>query len=588
MNASRSPHAEYVVSIVAGSLALLTLAVYFPVLSSDFVAMDDGLYVTENRHVMAGLTGEGFVWAFSNVEAGLWHPLTWLSHMLDCQLYGVNPVGHHFTSLALHIANTVLLFLVLRFMTGITWPPAVAAALFALHPLRVESVAWVAERKDVLSVFFGFLTLLAYVRYTAHPSVRHYLHVTLLFALGLMAKPMLVTLPGVLLLLDYWPLRRFALLEKIPLIVMAGMCAVATLFSAQSTSSLIGLGALPLGARLANAAVSYASYLAKAVWPTGLAVFYPLEPSLPPYRVAASTALVLAMSGLAVVGRRRCPYILVGWLWFVGTLLPVSGLLQAGSQAMADRFTYLPLTGLFIAVAWGAADASRRAGIPSSAVVGITSILFAVLAALTMHNLAYWRDGEHLFTHALEVTGNNWMAQDSLGVALLKKGNVRAAKGHFEEALRLYPEGYAHGEYDLGVTLALQGRFADAEAHFREAIRLQPNYADAEFNLGNALARQGKGAEAIVYLRQAVRDDPGSAAANAGLGTVLLNLGRFEEAVAPLSEAVRVKPEFAVAHYNLARALELQGKSSTASDHYARAFQLDPALRVQAERRQDP
>ena len=576
-------------------MALLTFAIYCPVLSSGFLPIDDALYVTENRHVLAGLTADGVVWAFSNGDAGLWHPVTWLSHMLDCQLYGLNPVGHHLTSLGLHVSNTVLLFLLLRLMTGVMWPAAVAAALFGLHPLRVESVAWVAERKDVLSVFFGFLTLHAYARYTAYPSIRRYLMVVLFFAFALMAKPMLVTLPATMLLLDYWPLRRLpphgseqratpmgVLLEKVPLLAMALMCAVATLIAARGRSALLGLETFPLRARMENTLMSYAGYLGKVLWPTDLAVFYPLEPSLPLGNVVLAVCLFVAITVLAVAGRRRWPYILVGWLWFIGTLLPVVGLLQAGSQAMADRFTYFPLTGLFIAAVWGAADASRWMSMRPSRVAGITCLLMAVLAVATLRNLAYWKDGETLFKHALDVTRSNWMAHASLGDALLRKGNVEEARRHFEEALRLYPGDYAHGEYSLGVALALEGRFADAEAHFRSAIRLQPNYADAEFNLGNALARQEKGAEAIVYLRQAVRDDPQSPATHAGLGTALLNLGSFAEAAERLSEAVRLKPDFAVAHYNLARALELQGETSNASDHYARAFALDPTLRARA------
>jgi Flp pilus assembly protein TadD len=572
--------------MAAGLLALSTLAVYFPALSAGFINLDDPLYVTANRHVLAGLTRDGVVWAFANGEAGLWIPLAWLSHMLDCQLFGVHPFGHHLTSLVLHIVNTVLLFFALRLMTGATWPPVMVATLFALHPLRVESVVWVAERKDVLSVLFALLALHAYVRYSRRRGAARYVLVMLCFALGLMAKPMLVTLPGVLLLLDYWPLDRSRpaelVVEKLPFLLLAAPTVAATLIAARS-DALMTLGSFPPHARLANGAVSYARYLGKAVWPTDLAVFYPLEPWWPWHEVLGAALLLVAITVVTLLVRRTRPYLLVGWLWFVGTLVPVIGLVQAGSQAMADRFTYFPLIGLFIAVTWAATDACERFGVRRPAVAGIACVVGLLLAACTRHNLAYWKDSEALFSHALAVTHNNYLAHDNLGDILLKRGDVQAATAHFEEAVRLLP-GYAHGEYNLGVAMVMQGRLDDAEGHFLRAIRLQPGYADAEFNLGNALARRGRNSEALFYLGNAVQHDPYSAPARAGFGTALLNERRIDEAVEQLSQAVSLKADLAEAHYNLGLALTLQGKSTQAADHYARAFAINPALRAGAQR----
>ena len=578
--------------IVAVSLAVVTLAVWSPITRADFINLDDNVYVTENQHVARGLTAEGIRWAFTNGYAGLWHPLAWLSHMLDVQLFGLDPAGHHATSLVLHMANVALLFLLLRRITGTTWPPVVAAALFALHPLRVESVAWVAERKDVLSVFFGFLALHAYVSYAAARSLGRYALVLLTFACAVMAKPMLVTLPGVMLLLDYWPLRgeggreqqapawMALVVEKLPLVAVAVMSGVATLRAARAQSALVGLSDFSLPARLTTAAVSYASYLRKAVWPTDLSVYYPLAGAPGTYQVSGSALLLAGVSAFVFLARRRSPYLLVGWLWFVGTLLPVSGLLQTGGQAIADRFTYLPLTGLFIAVAWAVSDV-RWPSIVRGFLGVATIAAVALLTVATRHELAHWHDGVALFSRALEVTRDNWLAHESLGDALLKKGDADAAGDEFEAALRLSPFD-AKIHYDLGVARVLQGQLDEAGAHFMDALRLRPDFADAEFNIGSILARQNRYPEAIVYFEQAVRHDPDSANAHAGYGTALLHVGRIDEAVAQLTEATRLDPRHATAHFNLARVLAVQGKAEEAGAHFDAAFAADPSLRPQA------
>jgi tetratricopeptide (TPR) repeat protein len=581
--------------IVAAALVVVTLAVWFPVTRAAFINLDDNVYVTENRHVASGLTAEGIRWAFTNGHAGLWHPLAWLSHMLDVQLFGLDPAGHHATSLVLHVANVALLFLLLRRMTRATWPPVVAAALFALHPLRVESVAWVAERKDVLSVFFGFVALHAYVSYTAARSLGRYVLVLLAFACAVMAKPMLVTLPAVMLLLDYWPLRRFGeretietrapswialVVEKLPLVAVAVISAVATLLAAREQSALVGLGDFSLRARVTTAVVSYASYLRKAVWPIDLSVYYPLAGPPGTYQVAGSALLLVGVTAFAFFARRRSPYLLVGWLWFVGTLLPVSGILQTGGQAIADRFTYLPLAGLFVAVAWAVSDVRWPSIVRT--VLGVATVAgIALLAVATRRDLAHWQDGVALFSRALEVTQDNWLAHDSLGDALVKKGDFEAASTQFEAALRLSPDD-AKIHYDLGVARVLQGQLDEGGSHFVEALRLRPGFADAEFNIGQILARQVRYEEAIVYLEQAVRHDPSSANAHAGYGTALLHVGKIDEAITELLEATRLDPRHAIAHFNLARVFAAQGKAEEAGVHFDAAFAADPSLRPPA------
>jgi tetratricopeptide (TPR) repeat protein len=357
--------------------------------------------------------------------------------------------------------------------------------------------------------------------------------------------------------------------------------AIATLLAARAEGALAGLDEFPLAARLANAALAYATYLRRVVWPMDLAVFYPLDPAPPIGPAVAAGALLAGITAVAVVGRRRWPYVFVGWLWFVGTLVPVVGLVQAGLQAMADRFTYLPLAGLFVGAVWLVEDVCRRASVRPSAIAVSASVIVAAFAVAAWRQVGYWKDGEILFRRALAVTRDNWAAHDSLGYALLKKGDLGAASDHFEQAVRIRP-GYALAHYNLGVARMLQGRLDEAKAQFAAAIRWKPNYAEAEFNLGIALTRQGNHLEAIDHFTQAVRDDPRSAAARAGLGSAFLSVGRTDEAVAQLSEAVQLKPDFAAAHFNLAGALALLKRDGEASAHYERAFALDPALRGRA------
>ncbi len=431
--------------LLGAALALLTLAAYLPTLHNGFVNLDDGLYVTGNPHVQQGITGASVAWALTANVANNWHPLTLLSHLLDCQLFGLDAAGHHAMSLLLHLANVLLLFAVLRRLTGAVWRSAAVAALFAVHPAHVESVAWVAERKDVLSALFWLLAMAAYGRYARHPSLDRYLLVALAMALGLAAKPMVVTLPFALLLLDVWPLERLGLgwkrltVEKLPLLALSAASSLVTL--RYQRTSLAPLGLDPWSLRLANAAVSYAAYLGKLLLPRNLAVFYPIPLAIPAGKVAAAAALLAILTALAVRTARKAPWLLVGWLWFLGTLVPVIGLVQVGRQAMADRYTYIPSIGLFVAIVWGIAgligESSRRRAIIYKATAAAVAI--ALLAAGTWMQAGTWRDSVALYRHALAVTRDNYVAHLGLAKALVAKGDGAGAAEQYRAALALRP-----------------------------------------------------------------------------------------------------------------------------------------------------
>ena len=541
-------------------LAAVTLAVFWPVAGNDFVAYDDRTYVTDNLHVQRGVDLEGLGWAWTAGRAGNWHPLTWMSHMLDWELYGADPTGHHVTSLALHILNTLLLFFMLDRLTGAVGRSAFVAALFALHPLHVESVAWVAERKDVLSAGFWMLTIWAYARYARAPAMRRYLPVMLLLALGLTAKPMLVTLPFVLLLLDYWPLGRGAerfralLLEKIPLLVLAAASSVVTLLVQHGEGAMRSVEDYPVMERLSNAIVTYPAYLAKMVWPRDLAVFYPHPgPALPAWKVVVAALLLILITAGAVRVRRSRPYVLVGWLWYVGTLVPVIGLVQVGSQSMADRYTYLPLIGVFVIVAWGVPDLlpGLRAWLSAPAVA-----LLLLLSAVTHAQLGVWRSSETLFEHALAVTRNNYVAHNNLGIVLSEEGRVKEALEHYDAALRIEPD-YAPLHVNLGNALVKQARPEEAYAHYTRAIELDARSVDAHYHLGLLLARQGGFEEAIGHYNEALAIDPGDPLVHNNLGSALARQGKLEQAVDHFTEAIRHRPGYARAHANLAGAFFL-------------------------------
>lgn len=523
---------------VAGALVLLTAAVYAPAVGNGFVDYDDPLYVTANRHVRHGLTWEGFVWAWGAEVAGNWHPLTLLSHMADVELWGLEPARHHLTSLLLHAASAVALFALLRRLTGAAGRSAAVAALFAVHPLRVESVAWVAERKDVLSGLFFLLALLAWVRWTRRPSRGRYLVALAAFAAGLLAKPMLVTLPFVLLLLDVWPLGRLPLgtgepwrerwralrpllAEKLPFVALALAASAVTLYTQQV--AMASLDAVPLGRRIGNALVSYAVYLGRTFWPRDLAVLYPLPAEVPLAQAVAAAALLAAITALALARLRRWPWLAVGWLWFLGMLVPVIGLLQVGRQAMADRYTYLPSIGLAIALVWAVGEGARAlvpaAGARRAALATVTVVAIVALGAAARAQVGTWRDTYTLFHHALEVTEGNFVAERKVGVELARRGDRASAERHLRAAVRLRP-GAPDGQLSLGIALLGWGRPREALPHLQQAVLLRPSGSRARLPLARALAVLGRRQEARAHLRRALAIDPSLALARRRLAAL--------------------------------------------------------------------
>ena len=518
------------------ALAALVLAVYAPVVRYPFVVTDDPDYVTANPHVLAGLTTAGVHWAFTTFAAANWHPLTWLSHMLDVQIFGTRAGAHHLTNVLLHLANTLLLFASLRRMTGGIVRSFWIAALFAVHPLHVESVAWVAERKDVLSTLFWMAALLFYTQHVRRPASRRLVPVALCLALGLLAKPMLVTLPLMLLLLDFWPLGRLragtlprVLLEKAPLVALSAASAAVTLLAQSSGSALISMEVFPLGTRFANAFVAATVYLKKMLWPAELAVFYPHPgASLPAWEPVAAAALLGAATISAIRTRRHRPWLLTGWLWYLTTLAPVVGLVQVGSQGMADRYTYVPLLGAFVVLAWeivAAAAASRCTW--AAGVLGVCTV--AALSIVARAQLAHWESSVSLFGHAVAVTPPNWSAQFGLGVAYERAGRHTEAIRHYRETIRLNPR-YAPGHYNLGSLLGSQGDLATAIAELRESTRLDPLFTPAQANLGYALQLAGRLDEAIGVLRGALTHDPENADLHLKLALALERRGERDEA----------------------------------------------------------
>ena len=565
-------------------LLAATLAVYSQVRHYEFVNYDDPEYVGENPHVRAGLTADSLVWALTSFDAANWFPLTWITHMADCQFFGMESGWHHLTNVWLHALNALLLFAVLKRMTRARWPSALVAFLFALHPLHVESVAWVAERKDVLSAFFWFLTLWCYARYVERPGVRRYLTVVLAFSLGLMAKPMIVTLPFVLLLLDVWPLRRAPwakprLLEKLPLLALAAGASLVTFLAQRSSGAVAPLAGTPLALRLENALVSYMVYIGGMLWPAGLAVLYPLPRTLPFWEVAAAG---LSLAGISLVVARQFrarPYLAVGWCWYLGTLVPVIGLVQVGTQSHADRYTYVPMIGLTIMLAWGAAELVERRPRARNAVIAAAVVTCSASLAVTWFQIEYWASTETLLGHTLEVTSGNFIMHHNLADYYLQHGRNEEARQHDAEALRINPM-YMEARLNLALALSLLGRPGDAEVEYRRALEQQPEgkqMALAHSGLGAALAAQHRTTEALPELELAVHLRPESAEGHYNLGTALAELGRNPEAASELATAVRLEPGDAEAHYRLAVALAAQDKRNEAAGEFAVVAQLRPA-----------
>ncbi|PWT79994.1 MAG: hypothetical protein C5B57_12965 [Blastocatellia bacterium] len=562
-------------------LVALNLVVYGSVAHHEFVTWDDPQYILNNRHVAGGLTWANVTWALTSGYASNWHPLTWWSHMLDVQAYGLMAGSHHLTSLALHVGSTLLLFGLFRAMTGAFGQSLFVAALFAVHPLHVESVAWVAERKDVLSVFLGMLTVWAYLRYVRRPTALRYTAVFALLAAGLMAKPMLVTLPALLLLLDVWPLARTSLgwrslvQEKIPWLMLACISSLITLSVQRRGGAVAASAALPLGFRIRNAFVSYATYIGKALWPTRLGAVYPYPKTLPPWEVATGVATVCLISAAVLWFGRHRSYLVVGWLWYLGTLVPVIGFVQVGSQARADRYTYLPLVGVFIIIAWGISDLFANIRYSRQMLPVAGGAVIAVCATLARGQVTYWRNSLALWSRTVEVTSDNFVAQNGLGEALAKQGRMAEAIAHYREAVRIDPDfPFAHN--NLGVELRRQRATDEAIAQFQEALRTKPDFAEAHNNLGNALLDQDRIDEAVTHYSAALQLNAQYVEAHNGLGIALAKAGKADEAIEHLSEAIRLQPRAADTYNNLGIVFASQGKFELARRQFEEALRISP------------
>jgi len=557
-------------------LILITFCVYSQVKEHSFIDYDDDKYVTENSNVKKGLAKDSVIWAFKSTFVGNWHPLTWLSHMLDVQLFGMNSGAHHLINLYLHILNTLLLFFVFSRMTGEVWKSCFVAALFAFHPLHVESVAWVSERKDLLSTFFWILIMWSYILYVKHSLRSMYLLSLLLFLLGLMSKPMLVTLPFVLLLLDYWPLRRFQfkyqdgciqkipvtislIREKIPFFILTVASCAITFFAQKQGGAIGSLDVFSLKARIGNAIISYMEYIGKMFWPAKLSVFYPHPGILPVWKIAGACFLLISLCFLTIKFSRKYPWLTVGWLWYIGTLVPVIGFVQVGTQAMADRYTYIPLIGLFIIIAWGFPVVLSKWRYKEITVVPIAVTVLSILAVATWFQVRYWKDSITLFEHALEVTDNNYVVHNNLGFALKKDGKVTEAVENYLAALRINPD-FEMAHLNIGVILADRGDNEGAIKHYKEALRINPDYITAYINLGNARLRQGRIADAINQYSEALRLDPDSEQAYNGLGAVMIRTGSIEKAIVFFQKALKLKPDYKEAQNNLKNTLAAMKK----------------------------
>jgi Flp pilus assembly protein TadD len=590
--------------IISLLLAMATLAVYWPARQCGFLGFDDPGYYSENVHVLGGFTWNNVVWSFTSGEAANWHPLTWLSHMLDAEIFGNNPGGPHLVNLLFHAANVVLLFLLLHRLTAATWRSALVAALFALHPLHVESVAWIAERKDLLCAFFVLLALLAYARHVTGDKwrvtsgmaasslvTRHsspfYFTALVFFACGLMSKPMAVTLPFLLLLLDWWPLRRICdlrftiydlkplLLEKIPFFVLSAAACLVTFVVQQKGSAVATLATFSLPVRIENAFVAYARYLGKTVWPATLANPYPHPGHWP---VAAVILSVLLFTGLCVAAfgfARKLPFVFTGWFWFAGMLVPVIGLVQVGSQSMADRYAYLPVAGLLVILVWGLAMLVARWKVSNALAAAAAFLILAACAVRTREQLDYWQNDGTLFGHALAVTQNNYVASINLGAWLSKNGQTQEALDKYYAALQMSPADPV-ALYDVGNAFAKLGHWDEAVADYRRALQIVPEAPDILNNLGFALMAQKQLPEAVTNFEAALKVKPGFANAHNNLATALFKQGRFEAAAEHFYEAVKLAPDNPLFCANLGDTMVRLGKVEAAAECYQQALQLEP------------
>lgn len=597
--------------LIGVGLIVATLAVYGQIVSHQFINLDDDKYVYGNSMVVSGLTFKGIAWAFTTFLSGNWHPLTWLSLMLDVQLFGVKPGAHLAVNLLFHILNSLLVFALLKEITPVQqsesktgreqparhlWLSGIVAALFALHPMHVESVAWVAERKDVLSSFFALLCLMAYGRYARAGSTTwaRFMPVILFLALALMTKSMFVTWPFVMLLLDYWPLNRLQwhpgdrleqmasrlaplVREKIPLFVLIGASTVMAYTAQADAGALTQLGAAPLSLRISNAVVSYVKYIALLIWPTGLGVFYPFPP-VAFWQTAGALVLLTGVTVMAVRSTQKRRYLIVGWAWFLGTLVPVIGLVKLGSQSMADRYSYLPSIGLFLMIVWGIADfVPRNGGRAISIRIGAVMWL-AVIGVLSWIQVGYWKDSITLYKHSLSAGTPSILVHYNLAQALASQGNRDEAVTHFNEVLRINPT-FMDGLISMGIVLTEQQKFAEAVPYLNEAIRVDPNSSRAQLQLGIALVESGRVDEALPHLYRVLELTPNDSTVRSRLGVLLLRNNKLAEAKQQFSEVVRQNPNSAEAHHNLGLTLLMQGKPGEGAEEFSTALRLKPDFR---------
>jgi tetratricopeptide (TPR) repeat protein len=566
---------QILIQIIYILLTVSTLAVFWQVNQYDFIYLDDQIYITDNRHIQSGITSDGFRWAFSTIDADtLWHPLVWLSFMLDYQLIGLNAGGYHITNLLLHIMSTLLLFWLFYRMTGAIWKSAFVAAFFALHPLHVESVAWIAERKDVLSAFFWMLTLCLYVYYTEKPVIKRYLLVLLGFVCALMSKPMVVTLPVIMILLDYWPLKRFQLKEtgnnlkevtpgkgplwlfweKIPFFILSAVFSIITICTQYNPS----IKYFSLGSRLANAPVSFVTYLEKTFWPHDLAAFYPFSFQLPSWQVLGAVLLIIVISAAVIVSVKRLPYLFVGWLWYAIILLPVIGIIQSGEQAMADRYHYLPSIGIAVMLAWGIPHLFSREDIRTKILFPMGVVFIAILSFITWHQCGYWKNNTTLFSHALQITNNNALAHNLLASSLAEENKINEVIYHCNAAIRLSPY-YADAYNNRGNAYAKLGQNQRSIEDYNKAIALKSGYADAYNNRGGAYFKLGQYQLAVENFNEALFLKPDYADAYNNRGGAYFKLGQYQLAIENFNDAILLKPDYADAYNNLAIVYFQQG-----------------------------
>jgi Tfp pilus assembly protein PilF len=585
---------QWQVPLVIGLLIALGMAVFWPVVTYDFVNITDDLYVYENNLVTRGVTLDGLVTAFTSLQLAFWHPLTLVSLMIDREVFGPGPGGFHLTSLLLHLLNTVFLFAVLRRMTGTLWRGALVAALFTVHPLHVEPVAWISERKEVLSAFFWMMTLLAYRRYVERPRPGRYAVLFLALTAGLMAKTMLVTVPFLLLVLDWWPLGRFLpgrpegkavhrfrriVMEKIPLLVPVAVVSWLSIKAQEVFGALGPVSELPVVARFLNVPLAYVDYLGKLLWPFKLAPFYP-HPGPPQSLVTplACLAVLLTITVFVAKDHRRYPFAGCGWMWFLGTLVPVIGLVQIGSHLVADRNTYIPYIGLFIVIIWGGDALVRKKGMAwTSAAAGAAVIVLACLSVVASSQVRVWKNSITLYTHTMRVSPSNWLAMNNLGFVMEEEGKLAEAEALYAASVASHPR-HARHQANYGRVLAIRDRIPEAIERFRIAVSLEPEVALYHYNLGVLLAKAAKAEEAKAEYRRALEIEPGNAKAWYNLGVILLEEGKTAEAAEAFRSSIRFEPGFAPAYSNLGNALEALGSVAEARQSYLRAVLLDPQL----------